>query len=62
MFLPVRSIPGLAQRFLPSQGASGPGGHTPHGELVEAGYDAAVRLGELIDQDMLAIPVSGQQR
>lgn len=26
------------------------------------GYDAGVRLGEVIDQDMIAIPVSGEQR
>lgn len=32
------------------------------GPLVEAGYDAAVGLGEMIEQDMLAIPVSGKLR
>lgn len=32
------------------------------GALVEAGYDAAVGLGELVEQDMLAIPVSGELR
>jgi DNA-binding transcriptional LysR family regulator len=29
---------------------------------VEAGFDAAVGLGEVIGQDMLAIPVSGTLR
>lgn len=32
------------------------------GEIVEAGYDAAVGLGEVIEQDMIALPVSGEQR
>lgn len=31
-------------------------------DIVAAGYDAGVRLGEVIDQDMIAIPVSGEQR
>lgn len=29
---------------------------------MAAGFDAAVRLGELIEQDMIAVPVSGDQR
>jgi DNA-binding transcriptional LysR family regulator len=32
------------------------------GEIVEAGYDAAVGLGEVIEQDMHRIPVSGKLR
>ena len=31
-------------------------------DIVEAGFDAAVRLGEVIAQDMIAVPVSGDQR
>lgn len=30
-------------------------------DIVAAGYDAGVRLGDVIEQDMIAIPVSGQQ-
>jgi DNA-binding transcriptional LysR family regulator len=32
------------------------------GDIVAAGYDAAVRLGEVIDLDMIAVPASGPQR
>jgi len=35
-------------------------GHT--GEIVEAGYDAAIGLEEVIEQDMIAIPVSEELR
>jgi DNA-binding transcriptional LysR family regulator len=31
-------------------------------DIVGAGFDAGVRLGEVIEQDMVAIPVSGPQR
>lgn len=31
-------------------------------DIVEQGYDAGVRLGEVIAQDMIAVPVSTQQR
>ena len=31
-------------------------------DIVAAGYDAGVRLGEVIEQDMIAIPVTGPQR
>jgi DNA-binding transcriptional LysR family regulator len=31
-------------------------------DIVAGGYDAGVRLGEMIDQDMIAVPASGQQR
>jgi DNA-binding transcriptional LysR family regulator len=31
-------------------------------DIVAEGYDAWVRLGEVIDQDMIAVPVSGEQR
>jgi DNA-binding transcriptional LysR family regulator len=31
-------------------------------DIVVAGYDAGVRLGEMIDQDMIAVPASGPQR
>jgi DNA-binding transcriptional LysR family regulator len=31
-------------------------------DIVEAGFDAGVRLGEVIEQDMIAVPVSAQQR
>jgi DNA-binding transcriptional LysR family regulator len=31
-------------------------------DIVDRGYDAGVRLGEVLDQDMVAIPVSGDQR
>lgn len=31
-------------------------------DIVAEGYDAGVRLGEVIEQDMIAMPVSGQQR
>ncbi len=31
-------------------------------DIVEAGFDAGVRLGEVIAQDMIAVPVSPQQR
>ncbi|WP_172122221.1 MULTISPECIES: LysR family transcriptional regulator [unclassified Devosia] len=31
-------------------------------DIVAAGYDAGVRLGEVIEKDMVAIPVTGQQR
>ncbi|PWK59654.1 LysR family transcriptional regulator [Roseicyclus mahoneyensis] len=31
-------------------------------DIVEHGYDAGVRLGEVIEQDMIAVPVSGPQR
>lgn len=30
-------------------------------DIVEHGYDAGVRLGEVIQQDMIAVPVSGPQ-
>lgn len=31
-------------------------------DIVEAGFDAGVRLGEVIEQDMIAVPVSARQR
>ena len=31
-------------------------------DIVGAGYDAGVRLGEVIEQDMIAVPASGPQR
>ena len=31
-------------------------------DIVAAGFDAGVRLGEVIEQDMVAIPLSGEQR
>ncbi|CAA0090208.1 HTH-type transcriptional regulator PgrR [Starkeya nomas] len=31
-------------------------------DIVEAGYDAGVRLGEVIEQDMIAVPASPPQR
>lgn len=31
-------------------------------DIVAEGYDAGVRLGEVIEQDMIAVPVSGRQR
>jgi DNA-binding transcriptional LysR family regulator len=31
-------------------------------DIVGAGFDAGVRLGEVIEQDMVAVPVSGPQR
>lgn len=31
-------------------------------DIVVEGFDAGVRLGEVIDQDMIAVPVSGEQR
>jgi DNA-binding transcriptional LysR family regulator len=31
-------------------------------DIVEEGYDAGVRLGEVIEQDLIAVPVSGPQR
>ncbi|MBY3210010.1 LysR family transcriptional regulator [Rhizobium laguerreae] len=31
-------------------------------DIVAEGYDAGVRLGEVIEQDMIAVPVSGNQR
>ncbi|CAA9353833.1 MAG: Transcriptional regulator, LysR family [uncultured Gemmatimonadaceae bacterium] len=31
-------------------------------DIVAGGFDAGVRLGEVIDQDMIAVPVSGEQR
>ncbi|WP_434711881.1 LysR substrate-binding domain-containing protein [Rhizobium sp. YTUHZ045] len=31
-------------------------------DIVEAGFDAGVRLGEVIERDMIAVPVSSQQR
>ena len=31
-------------------------------DIVAAGFDAGVRLGEVIEQDMIAIPISGEQR
>ena len=31
-------------------------------DIVVEGYDAGVRLGEVIEQDMIAVPVSGDQR
>lgn len=31
-------------------------------DIVAEGFDAGVRLGELIEQDMIAVPVSGEQR
>lgn len=31
-------------------------------DIVAEGYDAGVRLGEVIDQDMVAVPASGDQR
>ncbi|HEU4562340.1 MAG TPA: LysR family transcriptional regulator [Longimicrobium sp.] len=32
------------------------------GDIVAAGYEAGIRLGEVIDQDMIAVPASGPQR
>jgi DNA-binding transcriptional LysR family regulator len=31
-------------------------------DIVAGGYDAGIRLGEMIDQDMVAVPASGPQR
>ncbi len=31
-------------------------------DIVREGFDAGVRLGEVIDQDMIAVPVSAEQR
>jgi len=31
-------------------------------DIVETGFDAGIRLGEVIEQDMIAVPVGGQQR
>jgi DNA-binding transcriptional LysR family regulator len=31
-------------------------------DIVAAGYDAGIRLGEVIDRDMIAVPVSGDLR
>src|SRR5262245_9079673 len=31
-------------------------------DIVAEGYDAAIRLGEVIDKDMIAVPVSGDLR
>ncbi len=31
-------------------------------DIVAAGYDAGVRLGEVIEQDMVAVPLTGEQR
>jgi len=31
-------------------------------DIVAAGYDAGVRLGEVLEQDMIAVPVSDEQR
>jgi DNA-binding transcriptional LysR family regulator len=31
-------------------------------DVVAAGFDAGVRLGEVLEQDMIAVPVSGEQR
>jgi DNA-binding transcriptional LysR family regulator len=31
-------------------------------DIVARGYDAGIRLGEVIEQDMIAVPVSGPQR
>src|SRR5690606_4504765 len=31
-------------------------------DIVAAGFDAGVRLGEVIEQDMVAVPVTGPQR
>lgn len=31
-------------------------------DIVEMGFDAGIRLGEVIEQDMIAVPVGGQQR
>ncbi|WP_111656730.1 LysR family transcriptional regulator [Isoalcanivorax indicus] len=31
-------------------------------DIVAAGFDAGVRLGEVIEQDMIAVPVTGAQR
>jgi DNA-binding transcriptional LysR family regulator len=31
-------------------------------DIVAGGYDAGVRLGEVIERDMIAVPVSGRQR
>jgi DNA-binding transcriptional LysR family regulator len=32
------------------------------GDIVAAGYEAGIRLGETIEQDMVAVPASGPQR
>lgn len=31
-------------------------------DIVAAGFDAGIRLGEVIEQDMIAIPLTGEQR
>src|SRR5690606_3473815 len=31
-------------------------------DIVTEGYDAGVRLGEVIDQDMISVPISGPMR
>lgn len=31
-------------------------------DIVAEGYDAGVRLGEVIEQDMIAVPIAGEQR
>ncbi len=33
-----------------------------HFDIVAEGYDAGVRLGEVIEQDMIAVPVAGDER
>jgi DNA-binding transcriptional LysR family regulator len=31
-------------------------------DIVAEGYDAGVRLGEVIEQDMIAVPIAGDER
>ena len=31
-------------------------------DIVAGGYDAGIELGEVIDRDMIAVPVSGKMR
>lgn len=67
------AVSSIAERFISGELLAGFITHYPHIELdititdaefdiVAEGFDAGVRLGEIIAQDMIAVPVSARQR
>lgn len=67
------AVSSIAERFLSGALLSSFAEAVPHVQLditvtdeefdiVAEGYDAGVRLGELIEQDMIAVPITGDER
>lgn len=67
------AVTSIAERFLSGQFISAFAAAHPHitldvtvtddeSDIIAGGFDAGVRLGEVIEQDMIAIPLTGPQR